>query len=77
MLFDQRGRVHTSASTAGGDDALIEFVRICSHYYAHHGRLGEEELLGKHAGIPACLPRPSPHGRAAPQSSGSVRSWSR
>jgi proline iminopeptidase len=44
------------------DDALIEFARLCAHYYANHGWLADDELLGnvhRLAGIPAVLA----HGR--------------
>jgi proline iminopeptidase len=40
------------------DDELIEFVRICSHYYANYGWLTDDELIGnvdRLAGIPAVL----------------------
>ncbi|MBB4684853.1 prolyl aminopeptidase [Amycolatopsis jiangsuensis] len=40
------------------DDSLIEFVRVCSHYYARYGWLAEDELIGnvgKLAGIPGAL----------------------
>jgi proline iminopeptidase len=47
----------TSFSTRADDD-LIEFVRICSHYYANYGWLADDELIGnvgRLAGIPGAL----------------------
>jgi proline iminopeptidase len=43
-------------------DALIAFVRICSHYFAHAAWLGEEELL-RNAHRLASIPGVIIHGR--------------
>lgn len=53
---------NTTPFSTRADDELIEFARVCSHYYADYGWLADDELIGNVDRL-AAIPGVLVHGR--------------